>query len=62
MKCQTARQTTNKPLIPNRRKMPSFKTALDRETGFSVVEMGADSVRIAPDFKTRLGALVTRHQ
>lgn len=37
---------------PYRRKMPSFKTALDRETGVSVVEMGPIR-RDRSDFKTR---------
>ncbi|MCR9238679.1 MAG: flagellar basal body rod protein FlgC [Alphaproteobacteria bacterium] len=37
---------------PYRRKMPSFKTALDRETGVSVVEMGPIR-QDRSDFKTR---------
>lgn len=37
---------------PYRRKMPSFKTALDRETGVSVVEMGPVR-KDSSDFKTR---------
>ncbi|MEH6725928.1 MAG: flagellar basal body rod protein FlgC [Hyphomicrobiales bacterium] len=37
---------------PYRRKMPSFKAALDRETGVSVVEMGPIR-RDQSDFKTR---------
>lgn len=37
---------------PYRRKMPSFKAALDRETGVSVVEMGPIR-QDKSDFKTR---------
>ena len=37
---------------PYRRKMPSFKAALDRETGVSVVEMGPIR-QDQSDFKTR---------
>lgn len=37
---------------PYRRKMPSFKSALDRETGVSVVEMGPIR-QDRSDFKTR---------
>ncbi|WP_306257697.1 flagellar basal body rod protein FlgC [Pararhizobium sp. IMCC21322] len=37
---------------PYRRKMPSFKTALDRETGVSVVEMGPIR-QDRSEFKTR---------
>lgn len=37
---------------PYRRKMPSFKTTLDRETGVSVVEMGPIR-QDRSDFKTR---------
>ncbi|MCL4165505.1 UNVERIFIED_CONTAM: hypothetical protein GTU68_021631 [Idotea baltica] len=37
---------------PYRRKMPSFKAALDRETGVSVVEMGPIR-QDRSDFKTR---------